>query len=237
MGPEAVTRINDLLDDVDEKMAALTDKINGILDWVPWGLGWAVDQFMKLWDVAMEKVSDFWEMVTDFLGYIGQPWDLNAAADDWAEVGGPVAERGVEASRSQSEVDTNWKGKAADRYSFALADQQKAITAVRDKLTSQIGPPLSDLATALYIFFGAVIGAVVILVATIVTATGEAVSILGLPAVPPTVIAGFAAAIVAIGAAILNLRASASSANTTFKNIQEARSDFGAENWPSAVIG
>ena len=237
MGPEAVQRILDLLDDVESKMQSLTDKINDILSWVPWGLGWVVDKFMDLWDKVLEKLGEFWDKVAEFVSNIGQPWDLNAAKDEWIGVGGPVAARAVEASRSQSTVDFEWKGRAADRYAMALPEQQRAITGVRDKLTSVVGPALGDIATALYVFFAAVAGALVILVAAIVTATGEAVSILGLPAVPPTVIAAIAAALVAIGAAINNLLGAARDANTTFLDLQNARSDFGAQNWPPAVVG
>ncbi|WP_435743640.1 hypothetical protein [Nocardioides sp. SYSU DS0663] len=207
------------------------------VDWVPWGLGWAVDKFMALWDVAMEKMGQFWDKVGEFVSYIGAPWDLNAAADDWVGVGGPVAARATEADRSQSEVDYQWKGRAADRYAFALSAQQKALTAVQSKLTAPMGPALSSLATALYIFFGAVIAAIAILVVAIVTATGEAISILGLPAVPPTVLTGAAAAIAAISAAILNLRGAASSAQDVFSQVASETGDFGAQGWPAAVIG
>lgn len=236
MGPETVQRIYDLLEEVDEKIESLREKINDILSWVPWGLGWVVDRFMDLWNRAMDKLGEFWDKVQEFVSNIGAPWDLDAAKDQWLTVGGPVAARASEADRSQSAVDSEWKGQAADRYAFSLTGQNRALTAVQSKLTSVIGPALGKVSSALYIFYGVVIGAIVTLVAAIVLATGEAVSIIGLPAVPPTVIAGIVAAIVAISGAILNLRGQASDANTEFLKVANETGDFGAENWPHAAI-
>ncbi len=237
MGPETVERINQLLQEVDEKIESLRNKVNGILDWVPWGLGWVVDKFMSLWDKAMDKLGEFWDKVQEFVSNIGAPWDLDDAKESWIQAGGPVAARATEADRSQSAVDTEWKGQAADRYALSLAGQQKALTAVQSKLTSVMGPALGKVSSALYIFYGAVIVAIVALVAGIVFATGEAVSILGLPAVPPTVITAIVVAIGAISAAILNLRGQASDANTEFLKVANETGDFGAQNWPQAVIG
>jgi hypothetical protein len=237
MGPEAVERIMDLLDEVDQKVQSLTDKVNSILSWVPWGLGWVVDKFMDLWNVAMDKLGEFWDKVKEFISYIGAPWDLSSTKDQWIELGGTVAARASEADRSQSAVDTEWKGKAADRYALALAAQGKALAAVQSKLTSAIGPALSSVSIALYAFYAAVVIAIGAMILGIVTATGEAVSVLGLPAVPPTVIAAVIAAIVALGTATVVLRGVAAGANTDFLTVANETGDFGTDNWPKAVIG
>lgn len=237
MGPEAVERINQLLQAVDEKIESLRNKVTGILSWVPWGLGWVVDRFMDLWNTAMDKLGEFWGKVREFTSNIGAPWDLDSAKDQWIGVGGPVAARASEADRSQSAVDAEWKGQAADRYAFSLAAQNKALTAVQSKLTSVVGPALGKVASALYIFYGAVIAALLALIAGILLATGEAVSILGLPAVPPTVITAIIVAIGAISAALLNLRGQASDANTEFLKVANETGDFGERGWPQAAIG
>ncbi len=236
MGPETAERILELLDEVEEKIENLRGEINGILSWVPWGLGWAVDKFMDLWDKAMAKLGEFWDKLRNIVANLGQPWVLNEAKGTWVEVGGPVSERASEATRGQSDVDFAWKGRAADRYALALSEQRGALTVVRDKLTAVMGPALGDVATALYIFFVAMAAAVAALVTAIVVATGETVSILGLPAVPVTLIAGIVAAITAIGLATNELLGSARSAETVFSNVLNSRGDFGADNWPSAVI-
>lgn len=237
MGPEAVDRIMELLDEVDEKVQSLTDKVNDILSWVPWGLGWVVDKFKDLWSAAMDKLGEFWDKVKEFISYIGAPWDLASAKDQWIELGGPVAARASEADRSQSAVDAEWKGKAADRYALALGPQGKALAAVQSKLTSVIGPALSSVSIALYAFYAAVAIAIGAMLLGILTATGEAVSVLGLPAVPPTVIAAVIAAITALGTASVVLRGVAAGANTDFLKVANETGDFGADNWPKAVIG
>lgn len=237
MGPETVDRIMDLLDEIDEKIQAVTDKVNDILSWVPWGLGWVVDKFKDLWDQAMDKMGGFWDQVREIVANIGAPWDLDAAKDEWLRLGGPVAARATEADRSQSAVDTEWKGQAADRYALSLGPQGRALAAVQSKLTSQIGPALGSLASALYVFYVLVAVALAALVFAIIAASGEATSIIGLPAVPATILGAVVVAIGAIATAVINLRAAASTTNTTFLEVANETGDFGAENWPAAVIG
>ena len=234
---DLVQRINDLIEKVKGKLDDLLGKVNDFLSWVPWGLGWVVDKFKDLWNKAMDKMGEFWAKVQEIVSNLGAPWDLNATKDQWIQVGGPVAARATESDRSQSTVDAEWKGKAADRYALSLGPQGKALAAVQSKLTSQIGPALGSIASALYIFYGVVIGALVVLVAAIIAAGGETVSIIGLPAVPAKILGAAIAALVTIGGAVLNLRGAASGANTTFLQVANETGDFGAENWPSAVIG
>ena len=120
---------------------------------------------------------------------------------------------------------------------MSLGPQGKALAAVQSKLTSVIAPALGSVSGALYLFYGAVAVAVVAMIVGIVTATGEAVSILGLPAVPPTVIAAVATAILALGTAVMNLRGAAAGANTEFLKVSQETGDVGATDWPRAVTG
>lgn len=233
---DQVARIQELLDEVQEKLDWLVDKINGLLSSVPFFLQWAVDKFRELWDWAMEKVGQFWDKVREFVSYLGQPWDLNDAKERWIELGSPVAARAFESDKSQSAVDGAWKGKAADRYANALGAQKSALTSVQSKLANPMGPALGSLASALYIFFGVVIGAIVALIVAHAVATGEAVSILGLPAVPPTLITAYGACIVLLIGAMTNLNNAASNSNTVFLQVAAETSDYGSENWPPAVI-
>lgn len=234
---EAVERIRNLLDDIRDKFDWIVSKINSVLSHVPGFLQWAVDKFLALWDKVVEKAGEFWDKVVEFVSYLGQPWDLNAAKNEWLTLAAPVAARGSEADRSQSEVDASWKGQAADRYAFSLGAQQKALTGVQSKLANPIGPALGSLASALYIFFAVVIGALVTLFIAHTVAAGEAVSILGLPAVPPTLITAYGAAIVALIGAIANLNNAASNSNTVFLTVANETADFGVDGWPQAVIG
>jgi hypothetical protein len=234
---DAAQRIYDLLDQIDDKLQSLTNKINDVLSWVPFFLQWAVDKFKDLWNAAMGKLGEFWDKVKQVVADLGQPWRLNDTKDQWARVGGPVSARAVEFSRSQSNVDYEWQGRAADRYALALSDQQKALTSVRDKLTAVVAPALGDIANALFVFFAAVAIALVALVAAIIAATAETGSIIGLPAVPVTIAAAVVIAVGAIAVACNNLLGSARSANTTFLNLRNADGDFGPSNWPPAVVG
>lgn len=233
---DAIQKINDLVTKIENGLQTLTNKVNSILSHVPWGLGWLADRFRDAWNWAMGKVQAFWDKVGEFLSYLGQPWALNDAKKKWIELGGPVAARAATADKSQSTVDYDWSGKAADAYAGSLPAQQTALKDVQGKLTSPIGPALGSLASALYIFYGAVVVALGIMALAMVTATGEAVSILGLPAVPPTVLTAALAAIGAIAAATLNLNNAASNTNTTLLQVVNEQGSFGPSNWPKAVL-
>ena len=233
---EQIERINQLLDEVQQKLDWLVDRINGLLSHVPFWLEWAVDKFRDLWDWAMEKVGQFWDKVAEFVSYLGQPWDLNDAKERWIQLGSPVAARAFESDKSQSSVDGAWKGRAADQYANALTAQKAALSSVQSKLTNPMGPALGSLASALYIFFGVVIGAIVALIVAHGVATGEAVSIIGLPAVPPTLATAYGACIVLLIGAITNLNNAASNSNTVFLQVAAETADYGSANWPPAVI-
>ena len=67
-------------------------------------------------------------------------------------------------------------------------------------------------------------------------ATGEAVSIIGLPAVPPMLATAYGACIVLLIGAITNLNNAASSSNAVFLQVAAETADYGSANWPPAVI-
>jgi len=234
---DQVQRIHELLDEVQQKFDALVGTVNNVLSHVPFLLRWAADKFLDWWNGSVvPRWHDFWAEVGQFLSYLGAPWVLESRQDAWADVGAPVAVRATESDRSASDVDFEWTGQAADRYSLSLGAQRSALAGVLDNLTSRIGPALGSVASALYIFYAAVVAAVIAVVAGIVAATGEAVTVLGLPLVPPTVLTALGVAIVAIGAAVTNLRGQASGAASTFADIANETSSFGPGDWPAAVI-
>jgi hypothetical protein len=236
MKEELIEKLRQLLTEVEQKIDHLVDKVNGILDWVPWGLGWVVDRFKDLWNKAMDKLGEFWDFISPIMILIGRPWDISSAQTDWNTVGSDVSGEVVTATDGELSVDDNWTGTAADQYKKALANQKAALTAIKTTFTDKIAPALAGMVSALYTFYVGVGVAIAALVIGILAATGEAVSILGLPAVPPTVLIAIVVAIGAILKTGFDLRSAAASANATLSTLKGEQTAFGRDNWPKATI-
>lgn len=232
-----IQKINELLQKVETKVNALVNKINGLLDKVPGWLDWAVDKFQKLWDKAVEKLGEFWDLIVKIVANLGVPWELNNAKDDWEKVGSKTSTEVATANEGTLQTDDadKWSGTAKDSYVKALADQKAALKGIKATFTDKIQPALDSAATAIYIFWGALVVAIGVMIIGIVTATGEAVSILGLPAVPPTVIVAVVACIGAIITGTLVLRGALSTASTTFNTLKGESGDY-PNNWPVSAI-
>lgn len=233
---EKVQEIIALLAEVEQKVESLRNKINGILSWVPWGLGWAVDKFRELWDQAMDRLGEFWDMIAPIANGFGAPWVINDRLDEWVDIGANVSEQVTVATTGELDVDNRWTGVARDAYVDALGNQRTALQAIKSTFTDRIVGALGDVSSALWTFFVMLAIAIAAMIAGIVLATGEAVSILGLPAVPPTVILAVVTAIGTIGHGINNLRSACNSANSTFVLLSTERTATGPDNWPRAVI-
>jgi hypothetical protein len=236
MNEELIEKLRQLLTEVEQKIDHLVDNINGLLDWVPWGLGWAVDKFKDLWNKAMDKLGEFWDFIRPIMILIGRPWDISSAQTDWNTVGSNVSGEVVTATDGELSVDDNWTGTAAEQYKKALANQKAALTAIKTTFTDKIAPALAGMVSALYTFYVGVGVAIAALVIGILAATGEAVSILGLPAVPPTVLVAIVVAIGAILKTGFDLRSAAASANATLSTLKGEQTAFGHDNWPKATI-
>ncbi len=236
MDDALIERLHQLLDEVQDKVDRLVSKVNSILDWVPWGLGWAVDKFKKLWRAAMDKLDEFWGFIAPIMVVIGQPWDISSAQASWNTVGSDVSAEVVTATDGELSVDDNWTGSAAEAYKKALTNQRLALTAIKSTFTDKISPALAGVVSALYMFYVGVGVAIAVMIVGIVTATGEAVSILGLPAVPPTVLVAIVVAIGAITKTGFDLRGAAASAAATFEVLKGERTAFGHDNWPHATV-
>ena len=235
MGPEAVDRIMDLPTGGRRRSrrspTRSTTSCRGCR-----GLGWVVDKFRTSGPPRWTSSASSGTGEGVHLPTSVRP-GTSTRPSRWIELGSPVAARATEADRSQSAVDTEWKGQAADRYAMSLGAQGKALTAVQGKLSSVIGPALGSVSTTLYIFYGAVAVAIVAMIVGIVTATGEAVSILRLPAVPPTVIVAVATAILAPRHGRDEPARCGVRCQHRVLKVANETGDFGTDNWPRAVVG
>ena len=104
------------------------------------------------------------------------------------------------------------------------------MLSIKTDFANNIATGLESLRTAIVVFWGAVLAAIIGISVAFAVATGEAVTVFGLPLAPPTALGGLAVGLGAIGVAALNLQNVASGAKSSFETAAG-----GVQTWPTFV--
>ncbi|WP_377643468.1 hypothetical protein [Oryzobacter terrae] len=196
MSPEEILeRLREKWEEVMTKAERLLEAFNDTLDKIARFSGWVAEKAADFWN---SKVVPKWQEAVDWMGehwnVFGAPWLCFGSAGDWrSDVGEPVSGRSGLATRGQLDVDTTWKGSAANRYTERLGQQEAAIKGVSEQFAETIASALVKVGAGIITWWLGIIVGLGILILCLTLATGEAVSVLGLPAVPPTVLTGWGA--------------------------------------------
>lgn len=230
---EIIERINGFLANVQDKLEALTDKVNGILRHVPFFLQWAVDKFMDLWNTMLDKLGEFWDWFTDKLAYAGDPFGLGDTGERWnTDLGLPTKALADQIDdEHELLVDDNWTGTAATAYKEQVPDQEDALRTLGQFATT-VNSAMSTLKAGIIVFWAAIVTALIGLGVAIVLATAAAGTVLGLPAAPVAVVAGVIAFLLAAGTGVGALYLTANSASDTFRDARQY-----ATEWPDFAVG
>ena len=196
MSPEEILeKLRTKWEELMVKADRLLEAFNTTLDKIARFAGWVAEKAVDFWN---SKVVPKWQEAVDWMGehwnVFGAPWLCFDKAADWrTDVGQPVSERAGLAAKGQLDVDNTWKGSAATRYNERLSQQESALKGVSEQFAETIASALVKVGAGIITWWLGIIVGIGILVICILTATGEAISVLGLPAVPPTVLAGWGA--------------------------------------------
>jgi hypothetical protein len=221
----------DMLEKIEAAINKLQDFINKTLNLVPGFLGWIVDKVRDGWNSLVAKIEEFWDWFTDKLSYVGDPIALSNAASSWkVDIGGKVGNLARDIDDSDILVDDRWQGAGADQYRQAIPPQRDAMLSIKTDFANNIATGLESLRTAIVVFWGAVLAAIIGISVAFAVATGEAVTVFGLPLAPPTALGGLAVGLGAIGVAALNLQNVASGAKSSFETAAG-----GVQTWPTFV--
>lgn len=196
MTPEEILeKLHRKWQEVEEKASHLLEVFNSTLQKIARFAGWVAEKAADFWN---SKVVPAWQKAVDWMSehwnVFGAPWLCFGAAGDWRTlVGQPVSERAGLATKGQLDVDTTWKGTAAQRYNDRLGEQEKALGAVSEQFAETIASGLTKVGAGIITWWIGIIVGIGILIICLVTATGAAVSVFGLPAAPVAVYTGWAA--------------------------------------------
>ena len=132
-----------------------------------------------------------------------------------------------------ADVDTTWKGSAAQRYNDRLGQQEGAIKGVSEQFAETIASALTKVGAGIIVWWLSIIAAVGVLAICLTVATGAAVSILGLPAVPPAVLIGWGSFIAALIAGTGALTALCLNAKGDLEGVRSKLSGYPEGAWPA----
>lgn len=231
-----IDKLNDLLDKIRTKMDELVAKINSILSKIP---GWAdrlLDGFYAMWDKMLEKWNEFWAWLGDKLAYVGNPFALRDAANDWHSlVGEPTYDgsKDVEADADLGVDDADkWQGSAAEAYRSKVPEQHAAMQGVSQTFVTPIAGALTSVKWGIYTFWTGIAFGLVALVGAFALAIASAATIVGAILSPEFVIGGIIAFLLAAGGALIGLIAMFDSAREGLQSL----SRYNTDPWPSFAL-
>lgn len=217
-----------VLEQLQQKFQELQTVINDTLSHVPAIFSWVVDRVQEGWTWLCERVAEVWDWFVDKLSYVGNPFMLSGASNAWKEsVGGPATDVSRSVDRGELAADDRWQKFGAEQYRQRVPLQQAALKSIDTDYAQKIAAMMDDLQVAIVAFWAGVVAALITLVVGFATATGEAVTVLGLPLAPPTALGAIAIALGALGAATAVMYSKAASARSTLKGTSS-----GVQGWP-----
>ena len=166
MTPEEILeKLREKWDELMAKAQALLEAFNNTLDKIGMFAGWIADKAVDFWN---DHVVPKWQEAVDWmslhLNAAGAPWLCFGAAGDWRTlVGQPVSERAGLATKGQLEVDTTWKGSAAQRYNDRLSQQEGAIKGVSEQFAETIASALTKVGAGIIVWWLGIIAGVGVL--------------------------------------------------------------------------
>lgn len=191
---------------IEREFGEFYDGVNWLLRWVPDSLADLVEPVVSGMNDLNRTISQFWVEVRPFLEHPGNPDKLVRHAtvllDDVAT---PLADIRGTIALQRLATSTEWTGSGAKAYRAVARTQGESLDDLRD-LATELSHTLRELAKGIEDCWLAIGLALAALVVGIVTAAGEAVTIIGI--VPGIATAASAVRVTraAINAAVAELR-------------------------------
>ncbi|WP_250029442.1 hypothetical protein [Paractinoplanes maris] len=232
---DLIDKIMSLLDRIEQKSNDLQSAINSKIGFLP---GFLRDKVVSGWNAFCDFMRQAWDALREIVSNMGSPSALSSTANAWSnEIGGPVSGRVQFAEAGLLEVDTNWDGDAAEAYRQMLPLQKAALEKMKTVYSDGIATMLGDMVKAIYLFWGALVVALGALVIGIVGALSSSATIVGLPAAPFIAAGAAGGAVAAFAAGGLNLKSTASAANSALRQKLNDNAGYHDGAWPPAVTG
>jgi hypothetical protein len=228
------SQISSLVTKLDGKTVEFQNTVNDTLSDISWLIPDSWIQWIKdRWNDFCDWMAKVWKQLTEIVENMGAPWDLSSTANAWSDkIGGPVSGKAQVATAGELSVDDNWDGDAATQYKQKMPLQATALDKVRSTLSEGVNNAMSTAQLGIWVFWVALVAALVTLIAGIIGAMASSATVLGLPPGVAIAIAAVIVFLAAIAGGIVTLRATLSNANSTIRRALSDNSGFENGHWP-----
>jgi hypothetical protein len=228
-----IQKIVDKLDHIRDLVNQIKSKINRLLSHVPSYLHWVISKVEDLWGRFCDKMAEFWDWFTDKLAYVGDPFLLKDTGERWnTELGAPAHKRANEVDSDDLLVDDNWTGTAAEAYKAKIGGQKDALNAIGQTYASGVSSALNTMKTGIWIFWIAIVSALVVAALAFVAGIGAEGTVIGIPAGLLAQISAVVGFLLAAGGATVALKFAASDSASALRNLNNY-----SDKWPSFALG
>lgn len=200
----ALGKVGEFIEKIGDLVERMRESINRYLPW----LGPLAGKLRSAWDAFIAGVQKVLSEIGKVLTQPGVPWTLWSHANAWLDdVGGPVDRWSQEIGPDRIAADDKWQGEAAPKYMESVAAQKAALDQIKPA-ANDIQSALRLVATAIVVFWGALLAFLVVYVAEMIAAAGGIGSVVA--ALPGVLLAAastakfwaaFATLVVALGVA------------------------------------
>ncbi|CAM3476372.1 hypothetical protein OCAE111667_11760 [Occultella aeris] len=224
-----------LVQEIQNTWQRFVNLVNGALSSVPVFLQWVIDSVNRLWEQVVQMWNDFWEGVSDFLSRFGDPGAVATASASWTSmVSQPAGEVAATVTTGQLSADDDaWSGDAATKYRTRAGEQQATISAIRDEVATKVVAALDGMKLAMFVFYGALIAAILALIGAIIGGLASSATIVGIPA---GIVIIIGAGAIAIGAIVVAGMVFSGTADQRASEMRSAITSAKVTSWPEFVV-
>lgn len=231
-----VLQAKEKLDDVDHNIKRFFDVVNATLSWVPPPLQWVIDKVEEGVRWLNEKISEFWDRVSQLWHQPGDSDRLRQVGTGWVEqVGNKLGDIAGNVTLDKMRTNIEWEGRAARAYSATVPPQSQGLNAVKD-VANQMRASLNSLANSIDAFWIAMGVALATLIVSAIGAIAAAFTVVGVPAAIAAIAGGLTVAVGIVGATIMALESHTNTIETEQNAIMQKIHDIGRE-WTMPNVG
>ncbi len=217
-----------LVEEIEQRVEEARNNVNNLLSNVSDWLQWAADRLLEAWNWLMERLGEFWEVISDPYERPGYRAEIRTLAGTWrSDLATPLSTAKDQIDPSALRTDEEWGGKGAERYEQTTAAQRTTLSDFESAIVTPVTGGLEKLAGGLDTFTTLMWTTIGTLVAGLITGIAALASLVAAPAGILAMVGALAAALIQIASANVQLDNAIDSAKSQIAGVAAK-----ATGWP-----